>query len=57
MIRFLIATLSLGLICDGNANADEAPSYHKHVSALFSKLGCNGGGCVNYIGAFNNSNS
>jgi hypothetical protein len=26
------------------ARADE-PSYHKHVAALFSKLGCNGGTC------------
>src|SRR3954466_3388346 len=27
------------------AAAEEAPSYQKHVVALFSKLGCNGGTC------------
>ncbi len=26
-------------------SADDAPSYQRHVSALFSKLGCNGGTC------------
>lgn len=27
------------------ARADDTPSYQRHVSALFSKLGCNGGTC------------
>jgi hypothetical protein len=27
------------------AAAEEAPSYQKHIVALFSKLGCNGGTC------------
>jgi cell division protein FtsB len=30
--------------CPLLAHAD-SPSYHKHVTALFSKLGCNGGTC------------
>jgi hypothetical protein len=27
------------------ASAAEEPSYQRHVSAVFSKLGCNAGGC------------
>jgi hypothetical protein len=27
------------------ARADDTPSYQRHVAALFSKLGCNGGTC------------
>lgn len=27
------------------ARADDSPSYQRHVSALFSRLGCNGGTC------------
>lgn len=52
MIRMLLATLSLGL-CGGLVQAADAPSYHKQVSALFSKLGCNGGTCH---GAVNGQN-
>jgi len=29
----------------GSARAADEPSYQKHVSALFSRLGCNGGTC------------
>ncbi len=44
MTRFaLFAVLAL-LALPGFARADE-PSYQRHVSALFSKLGCNGGTC------------
>lgn len=44
MIRFLLAT-SFALVYGGLVQADEGPSYHKHVNALLSKLGCNGGTC------------
>ncbi len=46
MTRFTIpavlALLALPGLCRA---ADESPSYQRHVSALFSKLGCNGGTC------------
>jgi hypothetical protein len=36
----------VGLFAAGPvAAADDMPSYQRHVSALFSRLGCNGGAC------------
>src|SRR5262245_46461624 len=39
---FAILTSTLILLIPAQA---AEPSYHKHVTALFSKLGCNGGAC------------
>ncbi|HYH63316.1 MAG TPA: DUF1553 domain-containing protein [Urbifossiella sp.] len=33
------------LLVPAAARADDAPSYDRHVAALFSRLGCNGGAC------------
>jgi len=43
MLRFLPLSV-LVLFVPGFAPAAE-PSYHRHIVALFSKLGCNGGTC------------
>ena len=43
MSRFAITAVLLYAL-PGFARAEE-PSYQRHVSAVFSKLGCNGGGC------------
>jgi hypothetical protein len=40
-----IVVLTVALACFPLAARADAPSYHKHVTALFSKLGCNGGTC------------
>src|SRR4029077_1472929 len=37
--------LSLLLLCPGPAHAQEEPRFSRHVVAVFSKLGCNGGTC------------
>jgi hypothetical protein len=39
----LVAQLGHPLICRAADRTD--PSYYRHVTALFSKLGCNGGAC------------
>ena len=44
MSRFAIAAV-LVLALPRFVRADEPPSYQRHVSAVFSKLGCNGGAC------------
>src|SRR6266511_3692068 len=44
MRRFAIAAV-LALSLPHFATAAEEPSYQRHVSAVFSKLGCNGGTC------------
>jgi hypothetical protein len=44
MSRFAIPAV-FAFALPGCARADEAVSYQWHVSALFSKLGCNGGAC------------
>lgn len=44
MLRRL-TTLAIAVLLPAAARAAESPSYHKHVVALFSKLGCNGGTC------------
>ena len=49
MIRLLLspllfAALALGPIVHVQA-ADEAPKFHRHITAVFSKLGCNSGTC------------
>jgi hypothetical protein len=44
MSRFALLTV-LALALPGITRAEEPPSYQRHVSAVFSKLGCNGGGC------------
>src|SRR5438270_4377822 len=33
------------LVAPSLAHADEAPRFSRHVSAVFSRLGCNGGTC------------
>ena len=43
-MRFLLLSSILFTACALTARAEES-SYHKHVTALFSKLGCNGGTC------------
>lgn len=47
MIRLnIIAALNLiALLVTTTTTAAEPPSYHRHVTALFGKLGCNGGTC------------
>lgn len=46
MRRLSIVTLYvLVLGVPPGAAAEEAPSYQRHVAALFSRLGCNGGAC------------
>ena len=44
MSRFAIAAV-LFLVLPEFVRADEPPSYQRHVSAVFSKLGCNAGMC------------
>ena len=39
------AALLLLLAVAPAARADPVPSYDRHVAALFSRLGCNGGAC------------
>jgi hypothetical protein len=36
---------TLAFLVPASARAAEEPSYQRHVSALFSRLGCNGGTC------------
>lgn len=47
MTRLLLCGILLGTAAPGVARAAEgdAPSYQRHVVALFGKLGCNGGTC------------
>ncbi len=47
MIRLQMISVILLMAVPGMAGADEetSPSYHRHVAALFGKLGCNGGAC------------
>ena len=46
MSRFAIPTVLAALVLPQFARAaEEPPSYQRHVSAIFSKLGCNSGGC------------
>ena len=44
MSRFALVTLA-AFALPGFARAANEPSFERHVSALFSKLGCNGGTC------------
>jgi hypothetical protein len=44
MNRWLLGISVFWLIAF-DARAEDTPSYQKHVTALFSKLGCNGGTC------------
>src|SRR3954469_23327348 len=54
MNRCSFPTALLGLLAVAAiARADDEPSYTRHVSAVFSKLGCNGGTCH---GAVNGQN-
>ena len=46
MSRFAIPAVLAALVLPQFARAaEEPPSYQRHVSASFSKLGCNSGGC------------
>ncbi len=46
MSRFAIPAVLAALALPQFARAaEEPPSYQRHVSAIFSKLGCNSGGC------------
>ena len=47
MFRLLLSAIVVLLIEPGLAGATDAatPSYQRHVTALFGKLGCNGGTC------------
>ena len=47
MTRFVAVVLFIALAAASAASAAEppAPSYQRHVAALFSRLGCNGGTC------------
>ncbi|HUR53331.1 MAG TPA: S-layer protein, partial [Gemmataceae bacterium] len=49
----LAITAAVLLALPGLARAADEPSYQRHVSATFSKLGCNGGTCH---GAVNGQN-
>jgi hypothetical protein len=50
----LLSTVVLLLLTSSAANAqDDAPQFSRHVAAVFSKLGCNSGGCH---GAVNGQN-
>ena len=44
MIRILLS-LAFVLVAGAPVRAADEPSYQRHVSALFSRLGCNAGGC------------
>ncbi len=45
MTRLLFTNLIAFFAMRGHVFADDSPSYQRHVTALFSKLGCNGGAC------------
>ena len=47
MARFLPLALALTALGaeSGRVHADPPPSFRRHVEAVFSKLGCNGGTC------------
>ena len=47
MLRLLlvIAVLTTCIAASAGAEQSVAPSYHRHVTALFGRLGCNGGTC------------
>ncbi|MBM3994955.1 MAG: DUF1553 domain-containing protein [Planctomycetes bacterium] len=46
MHRSIFSLLGLFLVtATASAQVNDAPSYHRHVTAVFSKLGCNGGAC------------
>jgi hypothetical protein len=50
MTRFWLALATTILVCNPLRAADvptenETPSYMRHITALFSRLGCNGGTC------------
>src|SRR3982750_2615462 len=41
----LLAFAALAFTASPTAAAEDASSYQRHVTALFSRLGCNGGAC------------
>src|SRR3954469_9645497 len=45
MTRLLVTLLALAAVAAPARADDKHPSYQRHVSALLSKLGCNGGTC------------
>jgi hypothetical protein len=45
MSRSLFWLLPLLLLTPANLRADETPQFARHVQAVFSRLGCNGGTC------------
>lgn len=47
MLRFSLLIAVVFVAAASPARADDAPvpSYHRHVTALFGRLGCNGGTC------------
>ena len=45
MTRRFVAIAFVALALPSLASADEPPLFSRHVAAVFSKLGCNSGGC------------